>query len=118
MCECDFEMPDVFHQKNVKAKKFHRCDECRGWIEPGESYLNSFGIWDGSARTYKTCSDCREFADWAEEQHGDDICYAFGNMVTDIGDCLHEMGDKKVVAEMSIRWREVRAKRRTVGIGA
>lgn len=118
MCECDYEMPEAFRQSDVKAKKFHRCDECRGWIAPGEKYRKSFGVWDGDARSYKTCFDCLDFVEWAEEQSGDDICYSFGNMIHDIGDCLHEMGDKKVRAEMSIRWRTVRAKRRAIGISA
>ena len=118
MCDCDYELPEVYRQSDVRARKWHRCSECRGWIAPGETYRKFFGVWDGDARNYATCSDCQQFAAWAEEQNGDNICYAFGNMIHDIGDCLDEMGDRKVSAEMSMRWREVRAKRRSIGIGA
>lgn len=118
MCECDYEMPEAFEQSHPKAKKFHRCHECLGWIAPGEVYLKTWGVWDGDVRTYKTCIDCQQFLGWAEDQNGDDICYAFGNMIHDVGDCLDEMGDRKVRAEMSIRWSALRAKRRSIGIGA
>lgn len=118
MCECDYDLPEHFRQANVRARKFHRCTECRGWIAPGETYLKTFGVWDGDAAGYATCSDCQALAAWAEDQSGGDICYSFGNMIHDIGDCLDEMGDRKVRAEMSLRWREVRAKRRAIGIGA
>lgn len=118
MCECDYEYPDVFEQSLVKARKFHRCSECRGWIAVGETYRKTFGVWDGDARSYKTCSDCEQFMAWAEDQNGDDICYAFGNMIHDVGDCLNDMGDRKVSAEMVLRWNELRAKRRSVGISA
>lgn len=118
MCECDYDLPEHFRQANVRARKMHRCTECRGWIAPGETYLKTFGVWDGRAAGYATCSDCQAFAAWAEERNGDDICYSFGNMIHDIGDCLGEMGDRKVRAEMLLLWREVRAKRRAIGIGA
>lgn len=116
MCECDYDTPDVFEQSSVTARKFHQCDECRGWIAMGETYRKSFGVWDGKAQSFKTCVDCLQFVDWAEEQYGDDICYSFGNMIHDVGDCLHEMGNKHVSAELSARWRELKRKRRTVGI--
>ncbi len=118
MCDCEYDQPDVFEQSDVKARKFHRCSECRGWIAPGETYRKSFGVWDGSAQSFKTCRDCIEFAGWAEDQNGDSICYGFGNMIHDISDCLDEMGDDRVQAEMSMRWQELRRKRRAVGISA
>ena len=118
MCDCDYDQPDVFEQSDVKARKFHRCSECRGWIAPGETYRKSFGVWDGSAQSFKTCRDCIEFAGWAEDQNGDNICYGLGNMIHDIRDCLNEMGDDRVQAELSVRWQELRRQRRAVGISA
>lgn len=118
MCECDYDLPEVFEQSKVTSRKFHRCSECRGWIAPGETYQKTFGIWDGTASSYKTCSDCIALAAWAEDTNGDDICYSFGNMAHDIGDCLDEMGDRTVCEEFSMRWGEVRRKRRAVGISA
>ena len=118
MCECDYVRPDVYERTRPVARKLHRCDECAGQILPGEVYRRDFGVWDGEARTYKTCLDCDQFHGWAVEQNGDDICYGFGNMIHDVGDCLDEMGDRTVMAEMRMRWSEVRRKRRAIGISA
>lgn len=57
---CDCEMPSVFNQTKPRARKRHRCCECRGWIEAGERYEYSWGIWDGDADSYKTCFGCAE----------------------------------------------------------
>lgn len=56
-------MPSVFNQTKPKARKRHRCCECRGWIEIGERYEYSWGIWDGNAQTYKTCLGCSSLRD-------------------------------------------------------
>lgn len=56
-------MPSVFNQKKPRARKRHRCCECRGWIEAGERYEYSWGIWEGSASSYKTCLGCAELRD-------------------------------------------------------
>lgn len=57
---CDCEMPSVFNQTKPRARKRHQCCECRGWIEAGERYEYSWGIWDGEANTYKTCNGCAQ----------------------------------------------------------
>lgn len=42
-----------------KAKKPHKCKECRREIKPGERYLYEFFIsTDGDPMTHKTCSHC------------------------------------------------------------
>jgi hypothetical protein len=60
---CDCEMPEVFTLTKRKAKKRHRCCECRGWIEIGEKYEYTSGIWDGEPSDYKTCLGCAELRD-------------------------------------------------------
>jgi len=79
-CDCDYaESPSVFHETRPKARKRHKCCECRGWIEPGEFYERYDGIWDGRADCNKTCLDCVQLrADImaAEKCH----CFVFGNL--------------------------------------
>lgn len=54
MCE----MPSVYGCDHPKARKEHKCCECRGVIPIGEVYNKHHGIWGGSAGTYKVCVDC------------------------------------------------------------
>lgn len=68
------ETPKCFTKSQPKARKRHRCCECRGWIEPGEKYHVFSGVWD-SPGTYKTCADCqalRVIIDAALRKDGDE----------------------------------------------
>ena len=80
MIMCDCEMPSVFNQTKPRARKRHRCCECYGWIEVGERYEYSWGIWDGDASTYKTCLGCAQLRD--ELGKLSDCCVTFT--------CLHD----------------------------
>lgn len=59
MCE----MPSVYGVDHPKARKAHKCCECRGTIPAGEQYNKHHGIWDGSADTFKVCVDCDALRD-------------------------------------------------------
>lgn len=52
------DLPTCWRSSDPRARIRHRCCECDGWIEPGESYNVLNGIWDGEALCFKTCSDC------------------------------------------------------------
>lgn len=52
--------PSCFSHRVRKARKEHRCCECRRIIVKGERYHYESGIWDGSADDFKTCFDCYE----------------------------------------------------------
>lgn len=43
---------------NRRAVKHHRCDECRGTIFPGQTYLEERYLYDGTVSTHKTCTCC------------------------------------------------------------
>lgn len=53
--------PRVYEEYMRTAKKTHRCCECRLPIHPGERYQDVFGVWDGEADQFKTCSTCLWF---------------------------------------------------------
>jgi len=55
-----YEIPKVYNVKIVKARKEHKCCECNGIINMGESYNVHSGLWDGKWDKYKVCLDCDE----------------------------------------------------------
>lgn len=54
----DAELPEVYCETLRKARKPHRCCECRGFILTGESYQLANGIWNDGPLTFKTCLPC------------------------------------------------------------
>lgn len=78
MCDCD--LPDVYDHYERKARKQHRCCECRGTINAGERYHDHRGIWNGEPGQFKICVDCEELRN--EVYHATDCCVAF-TMLTD-----------------------------------
>jgi hypothetical protein len=61
MCNCstdDFDYPDFYTHKTVKARKPHKCCECQDEINPGEKYELVKGKWCGRIDSFKTCLPC------------------------------------------------------------
>lgn len=54
----DLEEPDFMTREKRKARKQHKCSECRCSIFPGETYEYIFGIWGGYPQQYKNCEIC------------------------------------------------------------
>jgi hypothetical protein len=104
MCDCDaYDSPAVFEEVTRRARKRHRCGECRGLIEPGTAYHESRGLWDGQWSTHKTCGSCFVIANTLLD------CYAFGDLVESL-DCELDLSDRSspardVVAGMKLRRR-------------
>lgn len=59
MCE----LPECFVKVTRRARKEHRCCECRGAIKPGELYHYASGIWLGKPDQFKTCAECQAMRD-------------------------------------------------------
>jgi len=60
------------------ARKDHRCDTCHRTIDPGERYMRQFGVFDGSAYTFKQCIHCRAmlpYIDYDEGYNEEDYSY-------------------------------------------
>lgn len=75
--------PQAYVNAVVKARKPHRCYECRGDIKAGEQYHRHSGIWDGEPGRFKVCSECdalREEADAETEGGPEDLVY-FGELL-------------------------------------
>lgn len=63
-CYCDFDPPEFFSEKVVRARKTHHCDECLFRILPGEEYYSASGKWDGFVRTFRRCEHCHNISQW------------------------------------------------------
>lgn len=57
MSDC---IPDAYGVNTRKARKNHKCCECRGLIKAGESYFYHHGVWDGQGRSFKMCPECNQ----------------------------------------------------------
>ncbi len=62
------ESPTFFHHAVVKARKPHKCYECRGAIQPEEKYHKFAGVWNGDFQTFQRCGDCHTLAVEIENQ--------------------------------------------------
>ena len=74
---------DVWQPKVVKARKAHRCVECKETIQPGHLYERAFAIGDGRCETTKTCARCANIRDeyfWCG--------WMTGGLVEDFRDCF------------------------------
>lgn len=111
MCSCDGDGPSAMWDSRPKAKKRHKCCECRGWIEAGETYWRVRGVWDGEPHTFAMCTDCEALMLWAGED-ADCFCWSFGNVHGDVIDFFDESGDKALIAEAEARVKDIRSKRR------
>ncbi len=57
--DCDGS-PEFFNRQEVKARKPHKCMECRVIIAKGEKYQRDSGKYDGQCYTDHTCLPCAE----------------------------------------------------------
>ncbi len=75
------DLPSVYRDDQVMARKTHRCCECRRAIRPGERYNRFTGCWDGKWDTFVTCEECDEL----RRELADDDGPPFG----ELSDCAH-----------------------------
>ncbi len=59
----DDDGPSFYVDQIRRAKKTHRCGECREDILKGDRYEIVTGRWDGTIDTHKTCLSCMEIRD-------------------------------------------------------
>ena len=79
-CYCDYDGPTVYRQTARVARKQHVCSECRQpAIQPGQTYQDVFGVWDGQASTFKRCQFCDAFLSYVTA-HVPCFCWYHGNI--------------------------------------
>jgi len=111
MCDCDLEQPSVFEETRRKANKSHMCNSCRGRIAAGETYIATFGVWDGAASRYKRCLDCDGLMAWAHTQD-DCMCLSVSSVMDDIRQHFADRGERALIVECEARAKAIKAKRR------
>jgi hypothetical protein len=60
----------VLHNRQMKARKSHKCKECHRTIRAGETYTVERLISDGFASTHKTCAHCMVAREWLGDECG------------------------------------------------
>ena len=72
----------------LKARKKHKCCECKGTIEKGDIYEHVFGKWDGLTEVYNTCMHCLAARSFYESVNCG--CYTYGTLFVDLLDYARE----------------------------
>lgn len=70
-----------------KARKQHRCCECRKIIAIGEEYEYISGVWDGTPDSFHTCEKCADLRDSMTELG---FCFIFGRLLEDHAEYVRE----------------------------
>lgn len=52
-----------YQERDVKARKIHKCNECADEIPIGMTYRRMVGAWDRQMHSFAMCSNCAEIAD-------------------------------------------------------
>jgi hypothetical protein len=90
---CMFDGADCstqFYSANTrKARKPHKCEECRRTIEPGELYQHVSAKWEGDLDTVKTCSHCVVAQKWLQKECGGFLHHA---VLDDLEEHVREYG--------------------------
>jgi hypothetical protein len=89
MCE----YPDVYNEVIRRARKEHKCCECRGVIQKREFYQYVSGIWNGEADSYKTCIDCVKMRKLIGSNYCDMNEIAFECLSDELGEFRNDLHD-------------------------
>lgn len=89
-CYCDYDPPAFCNVEPRKARKAHKCYECRGPIEAGERYEYTRGKWEGDIYTFKVCALCLELRAWATISVPC-FCWAYGDLHENIREMVEEV---------------------------
>ena len=81
-CYCDYESPEVYSSKRVRARKEYRCYECSSKIAVGERHEYAFGVADGFSYQPRTCASCLDIRQFVKNNIPC-FCWAHGNMLED-----------------------------------
>jgi hypothetical protein len=58
MCDIHLDASELWDERDVKARKSHRCNMCRGLINAGDTYVRHFSIYDHDVTSNKMCKPC------------------------------------------------------------
>lgn len=104
MCTCDNYDPPAFYAASVvRARKQHKCCECRTEIKIGEKHEKATGKWEGKIATYRTCLKCKEL--WQRvSSEVPDICMAHSALNDEIYNSELIVIDKQKIEVITVDW--------------
>lgn len=107
MIDCDDDQVTVLFERIQRALKAHRCMECGRQIDKGETYLCERYVWDGSAKTHKTCEHCTVARDWLNGECGG---FIYGRVEEDMREHAYDgyPMDVRRVGRQTVRVIELR----------
>ena len=88
-CACDYNAPSAYSRTMPRARKRHKCCECRGGILPGEQYERVFGVWDGDWNTFITCARCIDIRTWTKN-NVPCLCWCHEQIIEDCREAITE----------------------------
>lgn len=88
-CFCDYEQPDVYISKIVKAKKSHYCCECNVEILSKQKYEYVKILFEGKWRHFHTCLNCIELKNFTINNIPRS-CISHGNLIEDCKDSIED----------------------------
>ena len=109
---CEIAEPDDYCQiwtfAEVRARKAHRCDTCRGAISPGDKYWRHKSLFDGMWTHERQCAPCAKAEEEFSAAH-DEMSWSPSGFADALSDCISEEDEE------SGRWQpmldEMRARR-------
>ena len=99
----------VYHEATRRARKQHKCDECRRLIEPGETYRCTSGLSEGHWTINRVCAHCTVATNWLQAECGG---YLDGGVQEDIEEHAAEYRQAalwRLVIGMRRKWRAFKA---------
>ena len=108
-CYCDFDPATIYNRELRKARKEHRCTECGQPIRFGQQYENVFGVWEGSAWSFKTCEGCCDLRTWVKN-NVPCFCWAHGSMLDDAAETIDEACCRAPTETVGLRFGFLRRK--------
>jgi hypothetical protein len=110
----DDDPASFYETRKPRARKEHRCGECREVIRPGDLHEYVVGLWDGHFDSHRTCLSCVEIRDhfqcngWLFGQLWEDLESNFFPTMTAGGPCMTGLSPaaKARLFERCLAWRE------------
>jgi len=67
--------PEIYREEYRKARKIHKCCECKKDINPGQEYKYAVGKWEGEFNYYRWCLECDEIKIYIMNRFSESIIF-------------------------------------------
>lgn len=102
----------ILHEKWLKAKTKHVCQECFREVLPGEKYYKENMVYEGRFHRHKTCAHCYPIRDVIMESCINDGLFYYGGLSEDLHEIIGNINSKKdswrerlLYAGMQRKWK-------------